>query len=83
MEQIGSGQFGTVSKGMWTCEGESMLVAVKSLRSDASESEKIKFLQEAALMGQFSHPYVIKIFGVVTVTMPVSDDISTPAYSAC
>ena len=50
-----------------------MLVAVKSLRPDASESEKIKFLQEAALMGQFSHPYVIRIFGVVTVTTPVSD----------
>ena len=77
MEQIGSGQFGTVSKGMWTCEGESMLVAVKSLRPDASESEKIKFLQEAALMGQFSHPYVIRIFGVVTVTTPVSLIIAT------
>ena len=47
LEQIGSGQFGTVSKGLWTCEGESMLVAVKALKRGAAVGEKVKFLQEA------------------------------------
>ena len=73
LEQIGSGQFGTVSKGLWTCEGESMQVAVKALKRGAAEGEKVKFLQEAAIMGQFFHPNIIKLHGVVTVGDPVSD----------
>ena len=73
LEKIGSGQFGTVSKGLWTCEGGSMQVAVKALKRGAAEGEKVKFLQEAAIMGQFFHPNIIKLHGVVTVGDPVSD----------
>ena len=73
LEQIGSGQFGTVSKGLWTCGKESMQVAVKALNKGASEGEKVKFLQEAAIMGQFFHPNIIKLHGVVTMENPVSD----------
>ena len=36
------------------------------------EEEKVRFLQEAAIMGQFSHPNVVKLYGVVTVGEPVS-----------
>ena len=50
-----------------------MHVAVKSLQESASERERVKFLQEAALMGQFSHPNIIGICGVVTITAPVSE----------
>lgn len=71
LEEVGSGQFGTVCKGLWIYEGESMLVAVKSLQENASEGERVKFLQEAALMGQFSHPNIIGIHGVVTISTPV------------
>ena len=49
-----------------------MVVAVKSLKEMASESDKIWFLQEAAIMGQFWHPNVISLHGVVTVGEPVS-----------
>ena len=71
MEQIGSGQFGTVSKGLWTYGNDSMQVAVKALNSEAGEGEFIKFLQEAAIMGQFLHPNIVRLHGVITVGRPV------------
>ena len=50
-----------------------MQVAVKALNKGTSEGEKVKFLQEAAIMGQFFHPNIIKLHGVVTMENPVSD----------
>ena len=46
-------------------------VAIKQL-SGASEKDTVKFLKEAAIMGQFSHPNIISLLGVVTVGEPVS-----------
>ena len=40
-------------------------VAVKMLNTDASDKDKLKFLQEAAIMCQFGHQNVIKLHGVV------------------
>ena len=40
-------------------------VAVKTMEDGSSEEDRIKFLQEAAIMGQFDHPNIIKILGVV------------------
>ena len=71
VEQIGSGEFGTVCKGEWVYTSETMQVAVKQLRQKAGEPEKVKFLQEAAIMGQFFHPNIIRLYGVVTVGDPV------------
>lgn len=45
---------------------------MKTLKPDAPEKEKVSFLREAAIMGQFLHPNVIKLHGVVTVGEPVS-----------
>ncbi len=45
---------------------------MKTLKSGASEEGQVKFLQEAAIMGQFSHNNVIKMYGVVTLGEPVS-----------
>lgn len=47
-------------------------VAVKMLKTGASEQEKLKFLQEAAINGQFHHPNIVGLLGVVTVGEPVS-----------
>lgn len=74
MEQLGNGQFGTVHRAVWhncpdnnspSSEGK-LEVAVKSMKSGASESERVKFLQEAAIMAQFNNPQVLRILGVVT-----------------
>ena len=41
-------------------------VAVKTLNSQCSESDRVKFLKEAAIMGQFVHNNVVQLHGVVT-----------------
>ena len=48
-----------------------MEVAVKCLSVGASEDERVKFLQEAAIMGQFKHPNTIRMCGVITICEPV------------
>ena len=42
-----------------------MEVAVKSLAKGTSEEERVMFLKEAAIMGQFNHPYIVKILGII------------------
>ena len=71
---LGVGEFGKVHQGDWVASkgGEKIKVAIKTLREGAGEGDKIKFLQEAAIMGQFSHPNVVKLYGVVTEGEPVS-----------
>lgn len=74
IRHLGSGQFGTVNEGVWHCPWGKMQVAVKMLRVRAIEQEKVKLLQEAAIMGQFVHPNVVRLHGVVTVGEPVSEE---------
>ena len=50
-----------------------MEIALKTLKQGSPESDTVKFLQEAAINGQFKHPNVVKLFGVITVGKPVSD----------
>ncbi|XP_065899134.1 uncharacterized protein [Dysidea avara] len=66
--QIGSGEFGIVSLAQWHDESTnaSSIVAVKSISDRCSETEKVKFLREAAIMGQFLHNNVVRLHGVVT-----------------
>ena len=50
---LGSGQFGRVYTGILeSCEGK-VEVAVKTLKEGSGEEDRVKFLQEAAIMGQF------------------------------
>ena len=72
VEHLGSGQFATVNKAVWKTSGGEVLVAVKMIKKEASKEEKIKFLQEAAINGQFHHLNIVKLLGVVTVGEPVS-----------
>ena len=72
LEQLGSGEFGEVHKAVWSISGAKKELAVKTMRVELPEEEKVRFLQEAAIMGQFSHPNVVKLYGVVTVGEPVS-----------
>ena len=37
---------------------------MKCLKGGASEEERIKFLQEAAIMGQFEHPNILQILAL-------------------
>ena len=71
---LGSGQFGKVHQGEWTVPGAKVKVdvAVKTLQETNATEDKVKFLQEAAIMGQFSHPNVVELYGVITQGEPVS-----------
>lgn len=66
-ELLGSGQYGFVWKGTWTRGTKTIDVAVKELKYDHElpEAEKLKFLQEAVTMGQFRHPNVALLCGII------------------
>ena len=49
-----------------------MPVALKALKEGSEQVDKVKFLQEAAIMAQFSHPNVAILYGVVSKDEPVS-----------
>ena len=76
-KKIGSGQFGTVYKGVLGSGegGGEVEVAVKTLKEGSGEEDRVKFLQEAAIMGQFKHHNVVTMYGVVTDGEPVSSCI--------
>ena len=46
-------------------------VAVKILKCGATKQQKENFLMEALVMGQFSHPNVVQVRGVVRKPDPV------------
>ena len=71
-EHLGSGKFGTVKRGVWKTPGGEREVAVKKLQSNPASQDTIMFLQEAAIMGQFRHPNIVQLLGVVTLGEPVS-----------
>ncbi len=64
-ESIGSGCYGRVYKATYLSNGSNTIeVAVKTLREGAREQDRIKFLQEAAVMAQFKHTNVLKLHGI-------------------
>ena len=66
-QKLGSGEFGTVHLGLWSNGStDPVQVAVKTLNSQCSESDRVKFLREAAIMGQFEDDYIVQLHGVVT-----------------
>lgn len=73
-KHLGSGQFGMVNKGEWLQSTGVTHVAIKTLVPHSTDEDKVKFLQEAAIMGQFIHPNVVQLYGVVTVGEPVRKD---------
>ena len=60
-----------VSRGRWQAERGPVDVAIKTLRNGSTEADGVRFLQEAAINGQFRHPNIVQLHGVVTVGEPV------------
>ncbi|KAJ7379751.1 Ephrin type-A receptor 5 [Desmophyllum pertusum] len=80
---IGQGEFADVYKAtLKTREGKDV-VAVKVLRPGSSEKNQKDFLSEASIMGQFDHPNVIGLIGVVTKTESnhIADWTGNPAVT--
>ncbi|XP_029606992.1 ephrin type-B receptor 1-like isoform X2 [Salmo trutta] len=71
-EVIGAGEFGEVYKGRLKPSGKRELyVAIKTLKAGYVEKQRRDFLSEASIMGQFDHPNIIRLEGVVTKSRPV------------
>ena len=67
--KLGSGEFGSVHTGLWESPIGDLQVALK-ITNKADEQTRTAFLQEAAILGQFSHPNILRLVGVVTLTAP-------------
>lgn len=70
----GGGEFGDVCRGKLKLppDGRNEIdVAIKTLKHGSAEKAKNDFLTEASIMGQFEHPNVIFLQGVVTKNNPV------------
>lgn len=66
------GEFGEVCSGNLRQPGKrEMLVAIKTLKAGYTERQRRDFLSEASIMGQFDHPNIIHLEGVVTKSSPV------------
>ena len=72
---IGFGQFGDVFQGIFSTGEEDIEVAVKTLKKGSKDIDKIKFLQEATIMGQFKHPNVVTTYGMVSERGNVSNNV--------
>uniref|UniRef100_A0A8C7ZX94 receptor protein-tyrosine kinase n=1 Tax=Oryzias sinensis TaxID=183150 RepID=A0A8C7ZX94_9TELE len=69
---IGGGEFGEVCSGRLRVQGKrEIYVAIKSLKAGYSDKQRRDFLSEASIMGQFDHPNIIRLEGVVTKCKPV------------
>lgn len=67
-----AGEFGEVCSGHLKLPGKrEIFVAIKTLKSGYTEKQRRDFLSEASIMGQFDHPNVIHLEGVVTKSSPV------------
>uniref|UniRef100_A0A3Q4MPK6 Ephrin type-A receptor 7 n=1 Tax=Neolamprologus brichardi TaxID=32507 RepID=A0A3Q4MPK6_NEOBR len=64
---IGAGEFGEVCSGRLKLPGKrDVSVAIKTLKVGYTEKQRRDFLCEASIMGQFDHPNVVHLEGVVT-----------------
>ncbi|RVE60924.1 hypothetical protein OJAV_G00185550 [Oryzias javanicus] len=71
-EVIGAGEFGEVCRGRLRVPGrKENYVAIKTLKGGYTEKQRRDFLSEASIMGQFQHPNIIHLEGVITTSCPV------------
>ncbi|KAB0385534.1 hypothetical protein FD755_000490 [Muntiacus reevesi] len=75
------GEFGDVHKGCWKLPGKrEIYVAIKMLKAGYSEKQHWDFPSEASVMGQFDHPNIIHLEGVVTKSQSV---VITTEFTDC
>uniref|UniRef100_A0A8D0WW35 Ephrin type-B receptor 6 n=1 Tax=Sus scrofa TaxID=9823 RepID=A0A8D0WW35_PIG len=71
-EVIGAGSFGEVRRGRLQPRGRrEQAVAIQALWTGGAESLQMTFLGQAAVLGQFQHPNILRLEGVVTKSRPL------------
>jgi serine/threonine protein kinase len=65
-EEIGNGRFAIVYRGKLRLKKSKFVpVAIKVLKENSNDSEKMDFIQEAISLQSFNHPNLVKMYGVV------------------
>lgn len=63
--ELGSGNFGTVLRGVYQMKKTQKVVAVKILKNDDNnEAVKDEMLREASVMQQLDNPYIVRMIGI-------------------
>ncbi|XP_016050937.1 PREDICTED: ephrin type-A receptor 1 [Miniopterus natalensis] len=69
---IGEGEFGEVYQGTLRIPNQDCkTVAIKTLKDTSPDGQWWNFLREATIMGQFHHPHILHLEGVVTKRKPI------------
>ncbi|XP_051972239.1 tyrosine-protein kinase SYK-like [Xyrauchen texanus] len=64
-EELGSGNFGTVRRGVYQMRKTQKVVAVKILKNDDDNAAvKEEMLREASVMQQLDNPYIVRMIGI-------------------
>ena len=65
VRELGYGEFGLVSMATWIDDDVTHEAAIKSLNNQAFETDRIRFFHEAAIIGQFLHENIIRLYGMI------------------
>uniref|UniRef100_A0A1Y1M7M7 receptor protein-tyrosine kinase n=1 Tax=Photinus pyralis TaxID=7054 RepID=A0A1Y1M7M7_PHOPY len=71
VEELGEGAFGKVYKGELKTKAGKIIVAVKSLKENASAKTQADFQREIELISELKHPNIICLLGVVVKQEPM------------
>ncbi|XP_023259305.1 receptor tyrosine-protein kinase erbB-3-like, partial [Seriola lalandi dorsalis] len=66
IKALGSGVFGTVHKGFWTPEGETVKipVAIKTIQDSSGRQTFTEITDHMLSMGSLDHPYIVRLLGI-------------------
>lgn len=73
MHELGQGSFGMVYEGVikdLKIDGGETRCAIKTVNENATDKERISFLNEASVMKQFDTAFVVRLLGVVSQSQP-------------
>lgn len=73
LQELGQGSFGMVYEGIikdLKIDGGETRCAIKTVNENATDKERISFLNEASVMKQFDTAFVVRLLGVVSTSQP-------------
>lgn len=73
LQELGQGSFGMVYEGIikdYKKEGREMRCAIKTVGENATDKERVSFLNEASVMKKFDTAFVVRLLGVVSQSQP-------------
>uniref|UniRef100_A0A8R1E0S7 Tyrosine-protein kinase n=1 Tax=Caenorhabditis japonica TaxID=281687 RepID=A0A8R1E0S7_CAEJA len=63
VKKLGEGAFGEVSLAECQLNGQTVEVAVKTMRTQMTRDTRAAFMKEARLMRKYRHPHIVRIIG--------------------